>query len=237
MGRTFHPLQRKAERGISLVEVVIVTIIVGIMAAVATPALRSMQSDQALRNGARQISDAFMLARAQAIRTGSNVIVVFQGASGSPSPAGLTSANIIDVVDDGPATSANCTIAAAEVVWSLPPDTVNGLSWGTSPGLATNNIVPTDTGFAPTNNSTGSTFTDATVSASTMNAATFAHWVVFQPDGIPRLMTPGDCANLGAQGQGGGGIYLTNGRRDYAVILSPLGTTRVHYWNGTQWIQ
>ena len=32
-------------------------------------------------------------------------------------------------------------------------------------------------------------------------------------------------------GQGGGAIYVTNGRRDYAVVLSPLGAVRLHAWN------
>ncbi|MDP6981179.1 MAG: GspH/FimT family pseudopilin [Myxococcota bacterium] len=228
----------KYQRGVSLIEVVIVSVIIGVMAAVATPALRNMRNDQALRNSARQVSDAMMLARTQAIRTGSNVIVVFQSASGSASPAGLTSTNIIDVINDGPATTADCTIGStAEVVWSLPVDQVNNLSWGTSAGNAGNNIVPTDNGFAPTNNVQGSTFSDATVTSATIDANKFAHWIVFQPDGIPRLMTPADCANLGIEGQGGGGIYLTNGRRDYAIILSALGTTRVHHWSGAAWIQ
>ena len=235
MGRT---LRRKTQSGVSLVEVAIVTVIVGIMAAVAAPALRNMRSDQAVRSAAREVADAFMLARAQAIRTGSNVIVIFQNASGAASPAGLATVNIIDIVDDGPATAADCTIGStAEVVWSLPPDTVNGLSWGTTTSLAGGTNVPTDGGFAPSNSATGSTFTNATVNATTLNNATFASWVVFQPDGLPRLMTPSDCANLGNEGQGGGAIYLTNGRRDYAVVLSPLGTTRVHHWNGGAWVQ
>ncbi len=228
----------KYQRGISLIEVVIVSVIIGIMTAVATPALRNMRSDQALRNGARQISDSMMLARAQAIRTGANVIVVFQGASGSASPGTLTSTNIIDVISDGPATTADCSISdAAEVVWSLAVDPTNNLTWGTTAGNAGTDIVPTDSGFAPTNSIQGSTFTDATVSSTTISSSKFAHWIVFQPDGIPRLMTPTDCPNLGTEGQGGGGIYLTNGRRDYAIVLSALGTTRVHHWDGAAWIQ
>lgn len=228
---------RKRQQGITLIEIVIVVVIVGVMTAVAAPSLRFMQSDQALRAGARGVGDAFMLARAQAIRTGNNLIVVFQSASGSPPPAQLQSANIMDIIDDGVAASADCSITtASEVIWTLAPDD-NGLSWGTTAALAGTTAVPTDLGFAPGNSNQGSTFTDATVSAATFDVSKFASWVVFQPDGIPRLMTPGDCANLGAVGQGGGGIYLTNGRRDYAVILSPLGTVRVHYWNGAAWIQ
>ncbi|MCP4040170.1 MAG: prepilin-type N-terminal cleavage/methylation domain-containing protein [bacterium] len=231
-------MARKLERGITLIEITIVVVIVGVMAAVAAPALRDMRSDQALRNSARQIADSFMMARAQAIRTGSNLIVVFQGASGAPPPGGLTSTNIIDIIDDGVAASADCSItAASEVIWSLTPDTISNLNWGTSPSLASNNNVPNDTGFAPSNVAQGSSFTDATASGSTLDATKFASWIVFQPDGLPRLMTPGDCANLGTVGQGGGAIYVTNGRRDYAVVLSALGTTRVHYWDGAAWIQ
>jgi hypothetical protein len=37
--------------------------------------------------------------------------------------------------------------------------------------------------------------------------------------------------NLSPIGDGGGAVYLTNGQRDYAVVLSPLGAVRVHAWN------
>lgn len=228
----------RLERGVTLVEIAIVVVIIGVMAAIATPALRDMQSDQALRSGARTIADALMLARAHSIKTGNNMIVVFQNASGSASPAGLTSSNTIDIIDDGVAATADCAITApSEVVWSFSGDQINNLNWGTTPSLANTTTVPTDLGFAPSNNDQGSTFTDASVSAATLDINKFASWIVFQPDGVPRLMTPGDCANLGTTGQGGGGIYFTNGRRDYAIVLSALGTTRVHYWNGTTWIQ
>jgi len=57
--------------------------------------------------------------------------------------------------------------------------------------------------------------------------------VLFQPDGIPRLFTPdggGNCDAVGLPGLGGGAIYLTNTRRDYAIVLSNVGTTRTHVW-------
>lgn len=230
-------MPQRHKQGISLIEVMIVVVIIGVMAAVAAPSLRFMRTDQALRSTARSVADTFMLARSQAIKTGNNVIVVFQGASGTAPPVGLQTTNIMDIIDDGVAASADCTITGAgEVVWSNVPSDDN-LSWGTTPTLSGTTPVPFDTGFAPSNSSQGSTFTDATVTSVTLNNNKFASWVVFQPDGIPRLMTPGDCANLGAAGQGGGAIYVTNGRRDYAVVLSRMGTTRVHLWNGTEWNQ
>ena len=58
--------------------------------------------------------------------------------------------------------------------------------------------------------------------------------MLFQPDGLPRLFTQtmggGSCDDVGMAGEGGGAIYVTNGRRDYAVVLSHLGTARVHLW-------
>ena len=36
-------------------------------------------------------------------------------------------------------------------------------------------------------------------------------------------------------GEGGGAWYVTNGRRDYAVVLTPLGAVRVHLWTGSNW--
>ena len=41
----------------------------------------------------------------------------------------------------------------------------------------------------------------------------------------------------GAIGTGAGAVYLTNGARDYAIVLSPLGGVRVSAWDGSlnQW--
>ena len=37
---------------------------------------------------------------------------------------------------------------------------------------------------------------------------------------------------MGQLGSGNGAIYITNGSRDYAIVLNPLGGIRVHAWNG-----
>ena len=73
----------------------------------------------------------------------------------------------------------------------------------------------------------GSTFLDAGGNAAT--------WVLFRPEGPPRAFSS-DCTN-GKVGSGDGGIYLTNGERDVAVVLTALGATRLHGWDaaGSGW--
>jgi hypothetical protein len=38
------------------------------------------------------------------------------------------------------------------------------------------------------------------------------------------------CGALSPAGGGGGALYLTDGERDYAIVLSPIGGVRVHLW-------
>jgi hypothetical protein len=37
--------------------------------------------------------------------------------------------------------------------------------------------------------------------------------------------------NIGTTGTGAGAIYVTNGDRDYSVVLNPLGTSTVERWD------
>ena len=59
--------------------------------------------------------------------------------------------------------------------------------------------------------------------------------MMFRPDGFP-LAFDAAC-NAGALGSGAGGVYVTNGVADYAAVLSPLGSARIHGWDrsGNQW--
>jgi len=74
---------------------------------------------------------------------------------------------------------------------------------------------------------TGSTFTDP--------GGNPANWVLFRPEGVP-LSFDGGCAT-GVNGSGAGGFYLTNGSHTQAIVLKPLGGSRVHSWDeaGGQW--
>lgn len=215
-------MSARRRAGVTLLELVIVVVVIGLLTAVAVPNLAAWSEDQRVRGAARSVADAFLIARGEAIRTGNPHLVVLQGALGATQP--------VEVVNDGDPAAANCTIDAGEVVHQVAA--VEGVTWGTTPTLAGGTPAPDDPGLAPGNVENGSSFTDASLSS-----ASDASWVLFQADGLPRVFTPnaGNCAAVGLPGQGGGAIYLSNGRRDYAVVLGPLGTTRVHLWNGSSW--
>lgn len=214
----------RGRAGVTLLELMVVVAILGIAAAMAVPGIVSWSDDERLKGAARAVADAFTLARSEAIRTGDQHLIVFA--------LGLGATQQIQVINDGPVATANCTIDAGEVVHSVPG--VNGVAWGTSTGAANGAAAPGDTGVAAASAATGSTFTDAT-----MAAANVATWVLFQPDGMPRTFTQGAgaCAAIGTAGQGGGGIYVTNQKRDYGIVLQALGTAKVHKWNpvATAW--
>lgn len=205
-------------RGMSLIEIVVVLAVVGALTLMASYGIGDWSRDQRLKSAVRSVADAFQLARSEAIRTSRQHLLVFQNALGATAP--------IQIVNDGPIATANCTIGAGETVHSIAA--VDGVSWGTSPTLSGATQAPDDFGQAPAQSLLGSTFTDAT-----LVPAGAASWLLFQPDGLPRVFTPnaGSCDAIGLAGQGGGAIYLSNGRRDYAVVLSALGTARVHLWD------
>ena len=218
--------KKRRRSGVTLLELAVVVGVLGVLAAIAFPNVAEWARHQRLRGGARSVGDLLLLARSEAIRTGRRQVVLF-GMPGSVDPAGNpVEANgawvPILALDDGAPAAANCGIDGGEDVEALAP--VDGLSWGVS--VATG-PVPTDAGngaFAPSPWD-GGTFADA--------AGNPVPWLLFGPDGMPRVFdgTGGVCGTLGAAGGGGGALYLTDGERDYAIVLSPIGGVRMHLWN------
>jgi hypothetical protein len=182
--------------------------------------LTSYGENQRAATSARSVSDAFSLARAEAIRTGQQFIVAFNIESGLD---GITSDIVI--AKDGAPAAADCEIDAGEIVESISLEP--GVSWGTNPALANGTAAPNDGGGSG-NQATGSSFQDA------HSPAGDASWVMFTPDGMPHRFTQdgtAPCDEVSPVGKASGAIYLTNGHRDYAVVLSALGMPRLHRWN------
>lgn len=204
--------------GFTLIELVIVVALVGVLILLASIQMERWRDADAVRTAARTVQGAFAHARSEAIRTGNIHLLFLQtdigGATltdqdGDPVP--------ILVLDDGRPGSAgqNCTIDPGETtqVFRL----ARGVGIGATSATAK---VPTDEGAAGSF-ADGASFEDG--------IGGNANWVLFRPDGTPRAATTA-CAQ-GALGTGGGGIYLSNAERDVAIVLSPLGASRVYAWN------
>jgi prepilin-type N-terminal cleavage/methylation domain-containing protein len=209
----------RVRRGFTLLELMIVVAMIGIGTGVGVPLFASFFLDLRLKGAARDAADALRLARAEAIRHGRPHLVFFSAgtgtdASGAPLPVDPKTGGPVPIVvvrDE----DEDCRIDAAE------PQTLlyarDGISWGTTTsGTA---MAPLDTGAA--DHSSGSSF------ATPGGAA--ASWVAFGADGVP-MPFDAVCV-MGSAGDGGGALYMTSGRRDYAVVMSPLGSVRVHNWN------
>jgi prepilin-type N-terminal cleavage/methylation domain-containing protein len=220
--------------GFTLVEMMVVVAVLSALVLVATSSMVEGNRNAQLKSKVREIADLLQVARAEAIRTGNNQVIYF-GNPGTTDP----SLNPVEVggnwvpvlhIDDGPPATADCAIAGPEIETWVAAD-VNGLNWGVS-GAGTK--VPADAGAAPFNPG-GPPLWDGTTFADPAGAK--INWVMFRPDGIPRVFSGaiGNCGTVGAVGDGGGAFYVTNGERDYSVVLTPLGGIRVHLWNGSNW--
>ena len=216
----------RRRRGISLIELIVILAVVGLFSLISVPFLGRSLRDSGVKASARAVADLLQLARSEAIRT-SHRHVVFFGPAGTSDPAGrlLVDADGASVpilaLNDGSSASSNCRIDPGEPVQTSRAR--GGVTFGVTHATSR---APGDAGtgtFEPPQAS-GSTFADPTLQP--------VNWVVFRNDGIPVIFTgaEGGCGKTGPIGSGGAAVYLTNGSRDYAIVLSPLGGVRVHHW-------
>lgn len=212
---TFVDVRRS---GVTLIELVIILAVVGVIAALAAPVGSQWAENQRLSGSVREIEAAFSYARGEAIRTG-NIHAVFLGVDAQ---SNVLNPPIV-VLNDGRPGSAgqNCRIDTGEPTKKFRLE--SGVSFGVTSATAK---VPGDPGAGSLG---ASTFVDASNNT--------ARWVLFRPEGYP-LAFSSDCS-VGAVGTGGGGVYLTNISRDVAVVVTPLGATRVHAWKSADgsWTQ
>ena len=209
-----NELHRRRERGWSLAEITIVMAIIGVASAMAVPRTADWSASQRLSSSVINAEGALDYARARAIQTG-NLHLVFFGTDANGAPlfdAGGQPADIL-VVDDGRVgdLDQNCDIDAGEAVRAFLLQ--DGVS---QDALVAGAKVPVDPGRAVLTN--GTTLRDAGGNA--------ASWVMFRSEGTSVAFS-NDCS-IGAIGSGGGGIYLSNGDRDVAVVVTALGSSRVH---------
>jgi type IV fimbrial biogenesis protein FimT len=207
-----------AHAGFTLIELVVILGVIGILVALGVSSMTGWSDNQRLTSSAREVATAFSHARGEAIRTGNiHLLFVMTDANGTALATDMV------VLDDGQAGTPdqNCDFDVAENTepFNLDPGVSFGVTFATA--KAPNDAGPGALG--------ASTFEDA--------GGNPASWVMFRPEGVP-LAFSSDCTT-GATGTGGGGIYLTNGERDVAVLLTPLGATRTHSWNasGGAWTQ
>jgi hypothetical protein len=205
------------------------------MAGIGVPAWRNVQANARLRDATGDVADVLSIARARAIARGNNYVVYFNtGLNGGDDLCGNALVDLngdpvpMLMLDDGPPgnVNSNCCIDAGETVETFAA--APGVQWGVDFAAV---AAPGDAD--PTGNfPNGPTFTDP--------GGGTREWIAFRPDGIPvgfdDTAVPGSCS-LGNTGSGGGAIYVNNDRRDMAVVLSPLGSVKVHSFErvGAAW--
>ncbi len=228
----------------TMFELMMVVAIIAVVAAMAASSWRVTQQNNRIRTMAREIAGAMEMARSHAIQEEAiyGVYINLGGARNQDLCGNALNANrpitiFLDNNGGAPAVS-NCCIDAGERVQTFPRDdgAANGLAWGTTwaPGA-----VPTDQGTTPGNLAQGTSFPFV--------AGGTAPLILFRPDGVP--VQPSAVCAQGQVGSGTGAFYLTTQSagpnavvtpgqaKDYAVVISPLGATRIHSFDrgNNQW--
>lgn len=217
----------------SLIEIAVVVAIVGVIAGLGALAAGSLADEQRARKATRGVSDLMLLGRMEAIRTNTTHLLFFwmdasdnalQGSDGQPVAALLVRDDNGDGAPQG-----------SEHVAALPFELAVDLQWGATYALDGGVVqAPNDNPLAAFPRSSDFECCSFTLPG----GGGESRWIAFLPDGTPRGFTTGPFT-AGAIGTGNGAVYLTNGTRDYAVVLSALGGVRTHAFDkgGRTWTE
>ena len=229
----FSSLRRRVD-GFSLIEVVIVLSIVGILLSMGVASFSNWSTRERLSNSAGELAQILFVARVEAIRKSVNHIVFFgSDASGGDlvSENGGTPVAALLIED----TNGNGAPDVGEQRMVVPMATDTKIVWGRTHAPI---LVPTNGGSVAGDPFSGtSTEGSAQEQSSVANfrhpsqADTVQSWILFAPDGTPRALDASAGVVVADVGTGDGAIYLSDGERDQAVVMTALGAVRSYRWD------
>jgi type IV fimbrial biogenesis protein FimT len=221
-------------RGFSLIEMVIVVSILGILLSMGVVSFNNWSKRQRVSNASAEMAQLLFVGRSEAIRKGVNHIAFFDtDSSGNALLAGDgTTALAALLIEDS---NGNFSPDSGEQRMTVPLTIISGIVWGRSEATS---LVPNANGSL-----VGDPFSGTGVENSVeevASAANFRHptdasavqsWVLLAPDGTPRAFDSSGATTMADVGTGDGAIYLNDGERDHAVVMSALGSLRSYRWD------
>lgn len=227
-------------RAFSLIEMVIVLSIVGVLLSMGVMSFSEWSKRQRLSNTSQELAQLLFVGRSEAIRKGVNHIAFFGiDDSGSDLMAGDGTTPLAALLIED--SNGNLSPDAGEHRMSVPLSQLSGISWGR---VEASSLVPNANGSL-----VGDPFSGTSVEGSgaeSSSPANFRHpadatvvqsWVLLAPDGTPRAIDSSGTTTIAQVGSGDGAIYLNDGERDHAVVMSALGSLRAYRWDlsDTSW--
>lgn len=196
------------------IEWVLGLLIASLLAVVAIPGVRVDEDPSQANSAVSSIEELLLLARDEAMQTGQNHLVFFEG---DPRGGPIVDAKGMPVMAllirdyDG-----DWLPSLSEHIASVPMAPNSVLEWGSqratmpAEGDTADEIVGPWSFIQP-------------------NGHSRARWLRFEADGAPHSFAS-ISKEAGAAGSGAGTVYLRSDARDYAVVVSPWGDIEVQVW-------